>query len=99
MMTNKSRVVLYIGITNDLIRRLSEHQQGEIAGFTKTYKVNRLVYYETFEEPGDAIAREKEVKGWRRSKKDALVETLNPKWADLSSTLYEPKEVPRIRSG
>jgi len=90
IMTNKSRVVLYTGVTNDLERRISEHQQGEIAGFTKTYKVNRLVYYETFEDPGDAIAREKEIKGWRRSKKNALVETVNPKWADLSNTLYEP---------
>ncbi len=90
MMTNKSRVVLYTGVTNDLTRRVSEHQQSEIAGFTKTYKANRLVYYETFEDPLDAIAREKEIKGWRRSKKNALVETLNPKWTDLSSTLYEP---------
>jgi putative endonuclease len=90
MMTNKSRVVLYTGITNDLTRRVWEHQQGELAGFTKTYKVSRLVYYETFEDSLDAIAREKEIKGWRRSKKNALVETLNPKWGDLSSTLYEP---------
>ena len=88
LITNKSRVVLYTGVTNDLIRRLSEHQQGEIGGFTKRYKVNRLVYYETFEDPNDAISREKEIKGWRRNKKNALVETLNPKWSD-SSTLYE----------
>jgi putative endonuclease len=89
LITNKSRVVLYTGVTNDLIRRLSEDQQGEIGGFTKRYKVNRLVYYETFEDPNDAISREKEIKGWRRNKKNALVETLNPKWSDISSTLYE----------
>ncbi len=87
MMTNKSRVVLYTGIANDLTRRVSEHQNGEIKGFTKKYKVNRLVYYEDFHDPLHAIAREKEIKGWRRSKKNALVETLNPKWADLSTTL------------
>ncbi len=89
MMTNKSRVVLYTGVTNDLTRRVWEHQNSEFKGFTKTYKVNRLVYYEDFDDPIDEISREKEIKGWRRSKKNALVETLNPKWADLSSTLYE----------
>jgi len=89
LMTNKSRVVLYTGVTNDLTRRAWEHQSGEFKGFTQTYKVNRLVYYEDFDDPLDAIAREKEIKGWRRSKKNALVEILNPKWADLSSTLYE----------
>ena len=55
----------------------------------KRYKVNRLVYYETFYDPLDAIAREKEIKGWRRSKKNPLMETLNPKWADLSSVIFE----------
>jgi putative endonuclease len=90
MMTNKSRVVLYTGVTNDLERRVWEHQNGELPGFTKTYKVNRLVYYEDYDDPLEAIAREKEIKGWRRSKKNALVETLNPKWADLSAEFFEP---------
>ena len=94
MMTNKSRVVLYTGVTNDLTRRVWEHQNGEVKGFTKTYKVNRLVYYEDYDDPLDAIAREKEIKGWRRSKKNALVETLNPKWSDLSTTLWEPERGP-----
>jgi putative endonuclease len=94
MVTNKSRVVLYAGVTNDLMRRISEHLHGEIPGFTKTYKVNRLVYYETYKDPLAAIAREKEIKGWRRSKKNALVETLNPKWADLSG--ISSTEVPRF---
>ncbi len=75
MMTNRSRVVLYTGITNSLMRRVAQHQKSEIEGFTKTYKVNRLVYYECFNDPRDAIAREKEIKGWRREKKNALVET------------------------
>ncbi len=86
--------MLYIGITNSLASRVWQHQQGEISGFTKTYKVNRLVYYESFKDPRDAISREKELKGWRRSKKNALVESLNPKWADLSGTLYQPVRGP-----
>src|ERR1043166_1029308 len=89
MMTNRSRVVLYIGITNSLMRRVSQHQHGEKRGFTRTYKVNRLVYYECFNDPRDAIAREKEIKGWRRQKKNALIERKNPKWADLSSMLFQ----------
>jgi putative endonuclease len=89
MMTNQSRVVLYVGVTNSLTRRVWQHQSGEIEGFTKDYKVNRLVYYECFDDPRDAIAREKEIKGWRREKKNALVETKNPKWADLSPMLFQ----------
>ena len=71
MVTNQSRVVLYAGITNSLMRRVWQHQTGEIEGFTKAYKVNRLVYYECFDDPRDAIAREREIKGWRRQKKNA----------------------------
>jgi putative endonuclease len=89
MMTNQSRVVLYTGITDSLVRRVWQHQNSEIKGFTKTYKVNRLVYYERFDDPGDAIAREKEIKGWRREKKNALVETKNPRWTDLSPMLFQ----------
>ena len=93
MMTNRSRVVLYTGITNSLVRRVWQHQNSDIEGFTKTYKVNRLVYYERFNDPRDAIAREKEIKGWRRSKKNALVETKNPMWADLSPMLFQHTRV------
>ena len=99
LVTNRSRVVLYTGITNSLMRRVWQHQNGEIEGFTKTYSVNRLIYYERFNEPGDAIAREKEIKGWRRAKKNALVETMNPKWADLSSMLFQHMRGPSLRSG
>jgi putative endonuclease len=88
-MTNQSRVVLYTGITNSLMRRVWQHQSGEIEGFTKSYKVNRIVYYECFDDPRTAIACEKEIKGWRRDKKNALVEKMNPKWADLSPTLFQ----------
>jgi putative endonuclease len=93
MMTNRSRVVLYSGITNSLMRRVWQHQNGEIERFTKMYKVNRLVYYERVNDPRDAIAREKEIKGWRRDKKNALVETMNPKWADLSPMLFQHTRV------
>ena len=71
------------------MRRVAQHQKSEIEGFTKTYKVNRLVYYECFNDPRDAIARGKEIKGWRREKKNALVETKNPEWADLSGMLFQ----------
>ena len=93
MMTNRSSVVLYTGITNSLMRRVWQHQNGEVKRFTKTYKVNRLVYYERFNDPRDAIAREKEIKGWRRAKKNALVETKNPTWADLSPMLFQHTRV------
>ena len=81
--------MLYTGITNSLMRRVWQHQNGEIEGFTKTYKVTRLVYYERFNAPRDAIAREKEIKGWRREKKNALVGMKNPTWADLSPMLFQ----------
>jgi putative endonuclease len=93
MMTNRSRVVLYTGITNSLMRRVWQHQNGEIEGFTKTYEVNLLVYYERYNDSRDAIAREKEIKGWRRAKKNALVETMNPNWADLSPALFQHTRV------
>ena len=89
MMSNRSRVVLYTGITNNLVRRVWEHQNGEFKGFTQTYNVNRLVYYESFDDPNEAIAREKEIKGWRRSKKNELVGTQNPKWIDLSGKFHQ----------
>jgi putative endonuclease len=94
LITNRSRVVLYTGITNSLVRRVWEHQNKTVEGFSKKYKVDRLVYFECFAGPRDAISREKEIKGWRRSKKNALVETLNPKWADLSSMLFQPEGDP-----
>ena len=93
IMTNRNRVVLYTGITNSLVRRVWQHQNGETKGFTKTYKVNRLVYYERFNDPRDAITREKEIKGWRPEKKNRLIETKNPKWTDLSPMLFQNTRV------
>ena len=82
-MTNRSRVVLYTGVTNSLERRLWFHANNEGRSFTKRYKIDRLVYYESYDDPRDAISREKEIKGWRREKKNDLVRSLNPKWEDL----------------
>lgn len=88
LMTNRSRVVLYTGVTNNLEHRVSEHRGKLVKGFTSRYKVDRLVCYEVYPDVRDAIAREKEIKGWRRSRKNALVESMNPKWADLAVSLF-----------
>ena len=82
-MASRSRV-LYIGVTNDLQRRLDEHKSGQVDGFTKRYRVTRLVYNELFLNIEDAIAREKQLKGWRRSRKVELIERRNPLWQDLA---------------
>ena len=89
MMTNRSRVVLYIGVTSSLERRVWQHRNHSVEGITSKYKLDLLVYYENYPDALSAIAREKELKGWRRSKKNALVETLNPRWEDLSTKLFE----------
>jgi putative endonuclease len=86
-MTNGVRT-LYIGVTNDLMRRVYEHQQKLVNGFTKTYNITMLMYYEITSDVESAIAREKELKGWRRSKKIALIESLNPGWKELSVDWY-----------
>lgn len=83
VMASRSRV-LYVGVTNNLQRRVQEHKSGAIEGFTKEYKVNSLVYFEETADVKLAIAREKELKGWLRAKKIALIESANSKWKDLS---------------
>ena len=88
MMASKTRT-LCIGVTNDLERRVWEHKQKETPGFTQRYDVTMLVYYEGFGEVTDAIGREKELKGWRREKKVALLESMNPKWEDLAADWYD----------
>jgi putative endonuclease len=75
---------LYIGMTNNLARRVWQHKQHEIAGFTARYEVDRLLYFESFDDVRRAINREKQLKGWTRQKKIALIEALNPSWTDLS---------------
>lgn len=75
---------LYIGFTNDLERRARDHKQGIIAGFTKKYGCNRLVYYEAYEDVRQARRREREIKKWNRKKKQDLIKTTNPHWRDLN---------------
>ena len=87
IMASRSRV-LYIGVTNDLARRVSEHKHSLIPGFTQKYRVTRLVYVEQFGDIRDAIAREKQIKGWVRARKLRLIEAVNPTWEDLSSHPY-----------
>ncbi len=84
MLTNKSNEVLYIGVTNNLSRRLCEHRNEQIEGFTKKYHVHKLVFFEEFSDINDAIACEKHLKRWTRAKKNELVESKNPNWRDLS---------------
>ena len=87
IMASRSRV-LYVGVTNDLARRVSEHKSGLVTGFTSRYRITRLVYFEEFADIRDAIAREKELKGWLRSRKLYLIESSNPTWEDLSLFLF-----------
>ncbi|TMJ03949.1 MAG: GIY-YIG nuclease family protein [Alphaproteobacteria bacterium] len=81
---------LYIGVTNNLIRRLYEHRTDVVAGFTKKYGVHRLVYYEQFFDAGNAIRREKRLKKWSRAWKIRLIEQTNPNWDDLYPLIAAP---------
>jgi putative endonuclease len=95
--TNGSKT-LYTGVTNDLPRRMYEHRHSLIPGFTSTYRIDRLVYFETTSDVRAAIAREKQIKGWRRERKLALIETTNPKWTDLSREWEDGADSSSLRS-
>ena len=84
ILTNWNNKVIYIGVTNNLERRIYEHKNKLIDGFTKKYNVNKLVYAEEINDIKSALRREKELKKWRREKKDKLVESVNPEWKELS---------------
>ncbi len=88
IMTNKSRT-LYTGVTGNLVKRVFEHKQKLVPGFTTKYNITKLVYYDTTNSIEAAIAREKQIKGWLRRKKIALIERENPEWKDLSEDWYE----------
>src|SRR3972149_8473014 len=88
ILSNKSNKVLYIGVTNNLERRLYEHKNKIIKGFTSKYNLQKLVYFEEFNEANLAIAREKQLKGWLREKKNALISSVNPDQRDLSLDWY-----------
>jgi putative endonuclease len=88
IVASRSRT-LYVGMTNNLTRRITEHREGTIDGFTKKYRIHRLVYFERFKYVVNAIAREKELKGWLRNKKVALITASNPTWDDLYPKLVD----------
>ena len=92
---------LYTGVTNDLMRRAYEHRDKLADGFTKKYNISRLVYYEATSDIQAAIAREKQIKGWVRVKKIALIEAMNPSWVDLAEGWYDAPAPPdpSLRSG
>jgi putative endonuclease len=84
ILTNKNNAVLYIGITNEISRRVNEHKQGLVAGFTQRYKLKKLVYIEEYVSIKEAIAREKQLKNWHRDWKFNLIQSVNPDFCDLS---------------
>jgi len=88
IMTNSHRTVLYVGVTSDLRQRIAQHRAGvHPSAFTRRYNVDRLVYFETTSDIQAALRREKQLKGWRREKKIALIEKVNPEWVDLAVSL------------
>ena len=105
IMSNRSRTI-YTGVTNSLRRRVAEHKSGLVDGFTQRYKIHRLVYYESYVDVRNAINREKEIKGWDRRRRVALIEAENPTWEDLAADwdkfhLYSPdpgvkQQIPRF---
>ena len=92
VLTNADRhTVPYVGVTNDLERRASDHSLGRGSAFGKQYNANKLVYFEAFPDPQSAIARETQLKNWSRAKKDALIAKWNPEWRDLFEDMYSLK--------
>ena len=99
IVTNVHDSVLYIGMTNDLARRVSGHCSCEMASFASAYRCRKLIYNEHYTEVQDAIAREMQLKKWSRTKKLALIATLNPRWNDLApAVLGQEQEISRLRS-
>ena len=86
---NKSATAIYIGVTNSIQRRIAEHKLGAIPGYTQKYKCNRLLYFEEYQNVKQAIAREKELKGWKRERKESLIASLNPHRVDLADKWFE----------
>ena len=87
IMANYRRGTLYVGMTNDLVRRVYEHKNGLLDGFTKEYELKRLTYYETHQYVANAVQREKNLKLWKRGWKVCLIEELPPQWKDLGKTI------------
>ena len=89
LLTSRSGT-LYTGVTNDIQRRMYEHKNKLVEGFTNKYNIDMLVYYEVTSDIGEALTREKQIKAWRRSKRIALIESTNPQWRDLSDVWFSP---------
>jgi putative endonuclease len=87
IMTNKTNTVLYTGVTSNLIKRVCEHKEGLSEGFTSKYNVKKLIYYEVFHDIITAIEREKQIKSWKRIKKEELINSMNSSWRDLYEDL------------
>ena len=96
ILASRSRI-LYTGVTNNVQRRMAEHREGLVPGFTTRYRIFRLVHFEVFGDIRYAIAREKEIKGWRREKKIWLIERHNPMWQDLSNRLANERQIEKDR--
>jgi putative endonuclease len=89
MLTNYTNKVLYTGVTSNIAGRTWQHKNKLIDGFTKKYNVNKLVYYEIYQTMYDALSREKQIKNWRREKKEKLINKLNPEWRDLNEDIFK----------
>jgi putative endonuclease len=94
IVTNRKNGPVYTGMTNNIVRRVWQHKRRVNRSFTKRYNLDKLVWYESFPTPLQAIRREKQIKGWIRSKKIALIEKENPEWNDLYNSLVSPEENP-----
>jgi len=101
ILASKPQGTLYVGVTNDLVRRVAEHRAGEVQGFTKKYDVKMLVWYERHGDINEAILREKRLKRWHRDLKRSLIEQDNPRWADLYPALLDrgSRTGPLVRPG
>ena len=97
ILTNKNNTVLYTGVTNNLVRRVYEHKSHINDGFTKRYNVTKLVYYEIFNNPTDAIKREKQIKAGSRRKKEELINKFNKEWADLIKNINPDTQIASSR--
>jgi putative endonuclease len=97
-LTNYDTTVLYTGVTNSLEKRIAQHKNGVFPGFTKKYHCDRLIYFEEYSEIDQAIAREKQIKGWTRAKKNALIAAVNPQWNDLAADWYGEGPSTSLRS-
>ncbi len=97
ILTNRLKTVLYIGVTNNLERRLQEHKIGMVDGFSKKYQTHELIYFEQTSDPLSAITREKQLKGWSRKKKEELINKTNKYWKDLSDDLFPDEDLSSLR--